>query len=593
MDISHIFDQLKLDGHLASVDIHFAEMMGELYDVKDHHLLLFALTSQVTHDGHSCFYPSKLIDYQFYDEHKALLDMIVNSLAEDIDGVGLPGELSPVIRSGNAYYLHRFFTYEQMIVEQINCRSALQNDVDSGKLKLLLNQYFDVSEETDWQKVAAAMAATGKLSVISGGPGTGKTTTVAKILAILLELSKKPLSIKIAAPTGKAAARLQDAIRSTKGGMALMPVIHDQIPEDVSTIHRLLGVGYGGGSAKFNHQHPLDADIVVIDEASMIDMAMMARLLDAVRPDSFLLFLGDKDQLSSVAPGSVLADMCSSLNINHFTKHTIEKLSELAGLNTDCYSGLVTYLIDRSVQLQRSYRYDPGSDIAKLAPLINEGEGKAAFDLLETSTGKNLFLRELSRFQQDIKELVLAYYGGYLKQTDPLEMFTAFEQFRILSGLRKGELGINMLNDWVEMVLEQEKLIDSVEPFYHGRPIMVTENDYRVNLFNGDVGLVLRLAGDRPKVFFPKSDGQHLFIAPERLPSHETVYAMTVHKSQGSEFDHVVMVLPDEESPIFTRELLYTAVTRSKQSVRLYAHQSTFVEAVHKKVERMSGLRFK
>lgn len=599
MDVRHdnikIINELKEDGYLQSIDVHFADFMIDKFGGDDICHLLFALISNSSNEGHSCFYLSSIKEYSFYEKYQEALDTIANLSLSNILGIGALDELKPVLRDKDRFYMHRYFHYEQVVTSQINERVKLSKSVNFKKLQLLLDQYFPTTNtDIDWQRVAAVMASLGFFSVISGGPGTGKTTTVAKILAILIELSDIPLRIKIAAPTGKAAARLQDSIQSAKNRLGCSDDITLAIPDEVFTIHRLLGYIYGKVTFKHNKDNHLDADVVVIDEASMIDIALMTRLLEALRPNTIIIFLGDKDQLASVAPGAVLSDICGSAEINLFSKDMAKSLATVTGYDEllDCSSS-VTSLMDCTVQLKKSYRYKEDSDIAKLAPLINDGKGDASFDVFSNAQNNELFLYSLSDVDEQLKILVLNYYAAYLQETDLTYMFEKFDCFRILSGTRKGHLGVIKLNEYIESILKNAGFISSNDMYYHGRPIMVTKNDYSVKLFNGDVGITIyEKESDRMMIYFLQADSSFRKISPARLPAHETVYAMTVHKSQGSEFDHVAFILPDSDKAILSRELIYTAVTRAKRKVHMFAEKNSYIMAVGKKVRRMSGLVF-
>jgi exodeoxyribonuclease V alpha subunit len=437
----------------------------------------------------------------------------------------------------------------------------------------------EATPERDEQRDAARTAATRQLCVISGGPGTGKTSTVVKILALLAELrvqaGQRPPRVLLLAPTGKAAMRLTEAIRRAKSGLACDEAVRAAIPEEASTIHRALGsVGGSGTRFRHHHEHPLRADVVLVDEASMVDLALMSRLVDAVPVDARLILLGDKDQLASVEAGAVLGELCGP-----------------AGEHT---AGPGAALEASIVQLTRSYRYGAGSGIEALASAINAGDAASATEILTDPRFADVARRDPSPDSALSGELAAdALAGGrsYLAPDDARARLLALEGFRVLCAHRQGPHGVTNANAEIEALLADERLIDRrVGPTYVGRPIMITRNDYQLHLFNGDVGTIVTRDG-KQLAFFVAPDGEERLFSPARLPPHETVFAMTIHKSQGSEFDRVAVLLGERSSPLLTRELLYTAVTRARRQVTLYATEAVLAEAIARRTERGSGLR--
>ncbi len=482
--------------------------------------------------------------------------------------VGKPGEYKPLILDGRSrLYLYRYWEYQEKLANLIR-KWVVQDakDIDFKLLEEGLERLFPANqtEETDWQKVAAFTALTQRFCVISGGPGTGKTTTVAKILALLLEQNSRQ-KIALAAPTGKAAARLQESILREKM-KSVFDGIRDAIPEEASTLHRLLGSIPDSPYFHHNAKNRLSADIVVVDEASMVDMALMSKLVQAIAPDARLILLGDKDQLASVEAGAALGDICES---------------ECRGI----------------VQLRESYRFRGDSGIGAVSLAVNLGNADHALSCMKDETHGDIRWKKLPRrddLVRGIRDTVIQGFKDYLQAIhDPLKIFQQFEQFRILCALRKGPYGAVAVNKAAERILMGKNLIKPDKTWYEGRPVMITRNDYHLRLFNGDVGITLPdpEAGNGLRVFFPDADGLPRKVHPLRLPEHETVYAMTVHKSQGSEFDNVLLLLPDRDSPVLTRELIYTGVTRAIHHVEIWGTESIFREAVSRRIQRTSGLR--
>ncbi|PWQ98897.1 exodeoxyribonuclease V subunit alpha [Leucothrix arctica] len=472
------------------------------------------------------------------------------------------GEMNtPLVMDGARLYLQRYWQYESSLVADIKQRLT-RPVTPPAQLDTLLEKYFPAdaeSTETDWQREAAAKVTTQAFSMITGGPGTGKTTTVLRILALLQEIHNGELSIALAAPTGKAAMRLQQSLMSGKLQLDLTEDLLDAIPEKVSTLHRLLGPINQSNHFRHNADKPLNCDLLVVDEASMIDLALMSKLLVALAPDARLILLGDQDQLASVESGAVLSDLCASLP-------------------------------EQTLQLKKTYRFS--GPIKELATAVNQRSASLAWNILEDSSQDIVNL-----VSDDVISHMLSHYQGYIKQVkqsnDPEAAFEAFSSFQVLAALRKGKQGVEGLNLELEKRL-QSRGIETYRTWYHGRPVMISRNDPSLGLFNGDIGLCLydETIGQL-RVWFEQSDGSLRAIMPGRLPEHETVYAMTIHKSQGSEFPHVMIVLPENINPLLSRELLYTAITRAKVRVDVATTKPVFMHTVNQQVQRNSGLQAK
>jgi exodeoxyribonuclease V alpha subunit len=512
--------------------------------------------------------------------------------------VGVPGEVQPlVLDAAGRLYLAKYFDFEQAIAAGLRQRLAFRDDVDLGRLATLLGRYFPATPATDGQKLAAALAVLRSLAVISGGPGTGKTHTVARILALLVDLAQSDrLRIRLAAPTGKAAARLAEAIREGAEGLRQGPAtagVAEAIPTEASTLHRLLGYGPGG---VFRHDadDPLSLDVLVVDEASMVDVPLMARLLRATPRGARVILLGDRDQLASVEAGSALGDICNHGVPAAWSAELEGLLRSLALEPPPAPIGASRGpMADSLALLKESRRFGPTSAIGSLARATNAGDVAAAVDVLRAGGDVGWHELPAEAVGAAVAEEVLQSLAGYRRTDDPVEAMRRFNGFRVLCAVRDGPWGVAALNMRVERVLADLGLIAQTDDHYAGRPVLVTQNDYSVGLFNGDVGLVLPdpAAGGALRVFFVQPDGVTRRVVPGRLPPHETCFAMTVHKSQGSEFDRVVVVLPDRDGPVLTRELVYTAVTRARQSVAIWSPHAVLVTAIGRRVERSSGLR--
>jgi len=473
-----------------------------------------------------------------------------------------------------------------------------------------LRQLVPTATCLNWQKVAAAVALTRRFAVISGGPGTGKTTTVAKLLAALVEQGKQVghlPNIKLVAPTGKAAARLTESIGAAIQQLPVEPEIIAAIPTDASTIHRLLGAIPNRAEFRHSRANPLHLDILVVDEASMVDLPMMHKLVDALPKTARLILLGDKDQLASVEAGAVLGDICSFIG-QGFSATQGEQLSSLTGFDWLKQNSAAPKqgLADSLCMLQKSYRFDARSGIGQLAKAINSGKPYQVDQVWQRGFN-DINRHELTKESYlAMIEMMVAGYRQYLsllhkaKDESPSDdsqvrqVLKAFSRCRLLCAIREGDFGLTGLNQRIESALRKQRLIPTIEEqWYVGRPVMVTRNDHGLGLYNGDIGICMLDESEqepRLRVYFELPDGSVKGVLPSRVPQHETAYAMTIHKSQGSEFEHTFMVLPSDFSPILTRELIYTGITRAKQKLDLFCHGAVLAKGVTIRTERSSGL---
>jgi exodeoxyribonuclease V alpha subunit len=601
-----LVDSLVKTDTFTPLDLHFARLMAGISGNGSPELFLAAaLASRYRGEGHICFDLSSMAGKKVREDDPGSpacpkLGKWLSSLkAEEV--VGKPGEYRPLILDGSRLYLYRYWDYEKKLID--NLKGRVVNDpaeVEQELLKEALKRLFPENSpaETDWQKVAAFASALKRFCVVSGGPGTGKTFTVAKILALLLELKPEPLRISLAAPTGKAAARLQEAIETAREGLDCPENIKAAIPTEASTIHRLLKSIPDSPYFRFDAKTPLPADVVVVDEASMVDLALLSKLAQAIPPSSKMILLGDRDQLASVEAGAVLGDICDTGKEHGFSrdfsglyqKMTGEKIGE--GTDGQSEPGMR----DSIVQLRKSYRFGPSSGIGEVSRAVNEGNSPRAVQLLRSGSYGDIQWRELPRSEalpSVLKERIIEGFRPYLKESEPSKVFDLFNKVRILCAVREGPYGVNSLKLLVEQVLRSEGLIRREGRWYRGRPVLITRNDYNLRLFNGDVGITLPdpEAGGDLRVFFPGPEGTPRKFPPLRLPEYETAFAMTVHKSQGSEFDKVLFLMPDRDVQVLTRELVYTAITRAKEKVEVWGKGEIFQTAVSRRISRASGLR--
>ncbi len=612
-----------LNSHQASTD--------PLHDV------LALLVSHQMGRGHACLdlellwqQPSHLLDWSDAQVN-ALKQLTLHSSEARADLFSEPvnpwaeaaksmpwamGDHSPMVLSKQVdgqprrVYLRRAWQAEQSIQAAIQARLATQFEVPQDTEEKLKALFGDEAQATDWQRVACAKALRAGITLITGGPGTGKTTTVVRLLALLQGAAKdqqRTLRIHLAAPTGKAASRLSASIQSA---LASLPEgWAEGIPSQAVTLHQLLQYNPDAAARK---APILATDLVVVDEASMIDLELMARLMACVPAHARLVLLGDKDQLASVEAGAVWSQLCegAAQSDEHAQAH-----------NNTAYT-----LTEQTAVLHVSRRFDANSAIGQWAKLINEGQHEALKEKWQalpiTGPSPSDELTEIQRWPDAWRERSqgalhpevvnalklgwthwlselkpLLQTGAVCDNAQALKLLNSFSEFQVLCALRQGAWGVQALNDRIAVALGLSANLDksfqpkaSKDNWFVGRPIMVTRNDYHLNLMNGDVGQCLPTANGL-RVAFPDGEGGVRWVLPSRLDAVETVWAMTVHKSQGSEYDHVLMVLPDRDAPVLTRELLYTGVTRAKTKLTWWApNPAVLFGAVRQRVTRSGGL---
>lgn len=594
---------------IAPIDRHFASLMGKLSGNSPEVKLAAALASHYRRQGHICLDleeyqrkpppPEIFADLGFasWPESSSLVKLLRNSPV-----VGRPGDFKPlVLDESGRLYLHRYWKYETALAETI-ARLAKGSAplVDHQELQKGLTRLFprNGGVDIDWQLVAAFAAIRKQLCIISGGPGTGKTRTVVVLLALLLE-QHPTIRVALAAPTGKAAARLHEALKQAKASLPCAQSAKDRLPAEASTIHRLLGSIPDSAFFRHDAENPLPFDAVVVDEASMVDLALMAKLVAAVPDSARLILLGDKDQLASVEAGAVLADLCNGGEQHGFSDEFLKEFKALTGqeLPSEAGAGKVSELGDCIIELRKNYRFGDQSGIYLLSRAVNGGDSAKALEVLSKPDGSGNSqvcwkpLPAPAALKAALKPILLSRYQDYLQASNPAEALSALGRFRVLCALRNGPYGVEGLNRLIEEILSEEGLIEKGGLFYAGRPLMIVRNDYNLKLFNGDIGVVLPNESQELRACFAGPEQTIRDFMPLRLPEHETAYAMTVHKSQGSEFEKVLLVLPGEDSPVLTRELVYTGLTRASKEVELWSDPGIFSTAIRRRISRRSGLR--
>ncbi len=571
------------------------------------------LVSQATSDGHSCLGLDELVE-SLNSEGSALDLRGLRALLMESVVVGAPEASAslPLILDDERLYLHRYFDYECRLANSLAARTGVGSSASTANtlppnVLALLDTLFSTnavgSDALDWQKIAVITALLGRLTIISGGPGTGKTTTVVNLLACLLE-ADPDCRIALAAPTGKAAARMTEVMQQRAGH--LPDALRSRLPSASSTIHRLLG-GLPHGVFRHHAGNELPIDVLVVDEASMLDLALAVHLIEAVPGTARIILLGDKDQLAAVESGAVFSELSANPT---FSPERIETLARLAGVTPQMLAapsrdaptqGSRTSLEDSVIWLRRNYRFAAGSAIGLLAADTKDGNAHRVLERLSDPSDQSLvWINDGGSVpSSESVRAILDGYAAYIEvvRRDPAEhhaITAAFARFRVLCAVRDGPWGVNAINQQVSLhcrrTLQHPLDAGLRSEWYPGRPVMVLRNDHVLKLFNGDIGIALPDPDGVLQVYFPEEAGGFRALAPVRLPEHETAFAMTVHKSQGSEFEELLLVLPAEKNRVLTRELLYTAVTRARGRLTLVANMTVVKSAIETATKRVSGL---
>lgn len=615
-------------------------------------LMAAAVLAQMEGRGHSCLPLAELVrspndvlawPKEALPAQEALWAQLPASLADWLAAL----QRSPVVRvvgrdadqgqplvllAGEAplLYLRRYWDYERSVAAHIARRTAVDDSaLDEARVRLWLDRLFASSAATpdlDWQKLACALALRGQLSVITGGPGTGKTYTAARLLALLFATAPdaQQLRVALAAPTGKAAARLKQSIDTAL--LDLNPVVQGALDLQAlvlrmggaRTLHSLLGARPDTRHWGHHAGKPLDVDVLIVDEASMIHLEMMSALLQALPPTARLILLGDKDQLASVEAGAVLGDLCRDAQAGCYLPETVAYAQRVTGLQIPAgfmAAQAALPLAQHTVMLRTSRRF--GGPIGQLAQAVNQGEARQALALLEEQSRQGRSAVLWSRQGGEVAEVsacavqgrgTQASYGAYAQslglwresrqQTEAehqdwvMAVLRSFDRFRLLCAVREGDWGVAGLNRAVEAALQAQGVIRKEGEWYMGRPVMVGRNDAALGVFNGDIGMALPSFADpaRLRVYFLQGDGLH-HVSTARLAHVETAFAMTVHKSQGSEFEHTALVLSAQGGSVLNRELVYTGITRAREAFTLWAEvPGLLASAIASPTQRSSGL---
>ncbi|HEX7803975.1 MAG TPA: exodeoxyribonuclease V subunit alpha [Pseudoxanthomonas sp.] len=625
---------------LRAVDIALADTLGRLDPDSDELTLAgAALASLAVGGGHTAYDPARpqlvLGNVPGLPEAEEwIAAWRASPWVSEPDADAIAPASFPLVLENGLLYLRRYREYERGLASGLK-RLAAQPlaGIDLAAIRPLFAALFPDAQEGDRQARAAALALVQSLLLITGGPGTGKTTTIARLLLLLIaqaDAGGSALRIALAAPTGRAADRMSESLHAAVANLQASPLLQPNwlaaLPRQASTLHRLLGSR--PGSPRFQHHagEPLPFDVIVVDEASMVDMPLMSKLVDAVADGARLILLGDRDQLPSVEAGDVLAAigdaagdgetlpeaLVSSLSpILSVSRSDIPQEDFLRGASRETsnpeqsdmfdsknvVSSIATRavptvgrlpLLGHRVQLLRGYRQSAELDLSPLANAVREGDADAALDHLRGGRLRGVHFHEeaANPLVSDARNLLLAHWRALSAETEPAAALAAADRLRLLTALREGPQGASTLNAQIEEALAGAQR----ETYFHGRLLLVTENSYRHGLFNGDVGICLRQADGNVAVFFSSGGQDVRAFHPAALPAHASAFALTVHKAQGSEFDQAWIVLPQQDARTLTRELLYTALTRARNRVHLFAREDILRTLLGRKAQRITGL---
>lgn len=558
-----------IDSYFEYIDIVFSKIMSEYEDrFKNEILFIAKVISKFSRDGHTCLSIDDMVNNLRLDPEFEGDIPDVNNLKKAIKNSKLIGmdlnERTPFILYNNRLYIRKYFEYEREIEKIIENIRKVKREY---KISLnIINKFKDIFKEKSEQAIAVLLSLFKDFVVITGGPGTGKTTTIKRIIEFY-KLVEPAHEIVVSAPTGKAANRLKEGL--------------GDIINEAFTLHRLLGIYEN--SVKYNCNNPLPYDLVIVDEASMVALPLMYKLLKALKKNAKIILVGDKNQLSSVEIGSVFRDLCNLEYLDRFSED-FSKFANTFGVEIDISKK--DSVLDFGIELRKSFRFN--EDIAILSNKIKEGDISGIDHIIKENRLKSINFRPIKKGL--LLDILKKYVRDYFKRLYIYNDYRIISEYIFLCPVKKGIFGVENVNKIIE-----EFIIDEFSPelfrnnnniYFHGKTLIISENDYNLGVFNGDIGIVL-LKDNNFLVYFPD---KNRYFDPVLLPSHSSAFAITIHKSQGSEYNAVGIIIPDMFSSIMTRELLYTAITRAKKKVDIFYNKSVFFRTIENITLRNSQL---
>jgi len=587
------------EGGFSALDVALAESFAAVWpDADEDALVLAALASWAVGLGHSCFSAELLAGREAQDAFgndariARAIDRMREGALSKAPFLGPPEAGLPLVHAHGLLWLRRYWRYEREIDASLHARAGARlADLDPAAVRAVLDRLLppDDPGETDWQRVAAVIGLRSLLTVICGGPGTGKTFTVLRMLALLQHFAASPLRIALAAPTGKAAQRLSESMRAGLSTLPLSDAERESLPSEAMTVHRLLGFRPQSVQPARDASRPLDLDVLVVDECSMVDLPLMAKLLRALKPQTRLILLGDPDQLPAVENGAVLATLAACNPDNAFADDVRAWIAASAGAQVPG-TARASAIARTVVHLERPRRFGGESGIARLVRAVRSADSHRVFEALAAGGDVHWSEHPLRSDSAAALAHLRGAHAGLLDARSPEQALAALARYRVLCALREGPNGVAGLNAIIAEALHGAR---GANPHHPGRPILITSNDAALGLFNGDVGVMFSERDGAPvRAWFMRSDGSAHAFAPAQLPPHESAYAMTVHKAQGSEFETVELVLPPAAHVLLTRAWLYTAVSRARSRLVLHATRESLAAALAGESRRINGLSF-
>lgn len=574
---------------ISEPELEFARFLNAMDEHAGEDVLLAAaacLNAQL--NGHICLDFSRFDGRYLFQNKKSGIKLDANTREKWMQALkqsnllAKSGMLNPLVLEGERLYLHRFWSYEEELANWIKHKVSKTFSLSTQDIGILEEIIRPENGGVNWQHVAVVLSFLKKLLFITGGPGTGKTFTVLNIIAALNKREGGELNIALAAPTGKAARRLSEALQAGKESMS--GEMRRYVPEaEALTVHKLLGSDFLGLNFAYHEKNKLSYDLIVVDEASMLDINLWINLIRAIPEQARLIILGDKNQLSSVEAGSILGDICRGGNT--FSTHIGTQVEQIVGGKIPVENSLPA-VNDSIVFLTKSYRFAQHSGIYALAQAINASDENKVIELLRSDQYPELrWLKPPAGISSIIQEYAVAHYLEY-SRAGKGERLAVANKRKILCALRVGKTGAEHINERSEAGIRKILPGHNAEQWYPNRIIMATQNDNVLKIRNGEIGICD--TWQNPKVFFEGDEGVPVSVG--RLKAYEPAYAISIHKSQGSEFDDVAIILPDQFNPILSKEILYTAVTRARRSTLVYGSEEIIRSTVSGSIARNSGL---